>query len=161
VREAADCRRCATAPADGETVHLRYVRAPKSVLHRARLFGALGLQVVAGIAGGAQFICSFGKLFSCRRTGRRATVRRLRDRRTGFSPAHTQNSLTDLGKLGANGRSLRQPAPARATTTRKELELGVRCIAAGIYDVEPGGSSRDCRCRALLPGRQDAGLQAN
>jgi DNA-binding IclR family transcriptional regulator len=50
--------------------------------------------------------------------------------RTGLS-GHTQNSITDLTKLERELSHVRQQACAR---DNEELELGVRCIAAGIYD---------------------------
>jgi IclR family transcriptional regulator, KDG regulon repressor len=50
--------------------------------------------------------------------------------RTGLS-GHTQNSITDLAKLERELSHVRQQSCAR---DNEELELGVRCIAAGIYD---------------------------
>jgi DNA-binding IclR family transcriptional regulator len=50
--------------------------------------------------------------------------------RTGLS-GHTRNSITDLQKLERELNSVRHQGYAR---DNEELELGVRCIAAGIYD---------------------------
>ncbi|MBN9115885.1 MAG: IclR family transcriptional regulator C-terminal domain-containing protein, partial [Pandoraea sp.] len=50
--------------------------------------------------------------------------------RTGLS-GHTRNSITDLQKLERELSHVRQSGYAR---DNEELELGVRCIAAGIYD---------------------------
>jgi DNA-binding IclR family transcriptional regulator len=50
--------------------------------------------------------------------------------RTGLA-GHTPNSITDLGKLEKELHEVRTRGFAR---DNEELELGVRCIAAGIYD---------------------------
>jgi DNA-binding IclR family transcriptional regulator len=50
--------------------------------------------------------------------------------RTGLS-GHTRNSITDLARLERELTQVRQSALARDD---EELELGVRCMAAGIYD---------------------------
>jgi IclR family transcriptional regulator, carbohydrate utilization repressor len=44
---------------------------------------------------------------------------------------HTKNSLTNLGSLEKELSKARQYGTAR---DNEELELGVRCMAAGIYD---------------------------
>jgi DNA-binding IclR family transcriptional regulator len=50
--------------------------------------------------------------------------------RTGL-PGHTKNSLTQLPLLERELAKTRQYGVAR---DNEELELGVRCMAAGIYD---------------------------
>ena len=50
--------------------------------------------------------------------------------RTGLA-GQTRNSITDLAKLERELSLVRQSALARDD---EELELGVRCIAAGVYD---------------------------
>jgi DNA-binding IclR family transcriptional regulator len=50
--------------------------------------------------------------------------------RTGLS-GHTRNSLTDVAHLEREMALVRQRGVARDD---EELELGVRCMAAGIYD---------------------------
>jgi DNA-binding IclR family transcriptional regulator len=68
-----------------------------------------------------------GKLFLAADEGPRV---RAYATRTGLS-GHTQNSITDLSKLERELNHVRQQACAR---DNEELEVGVRCIAAGIYD---------------------------
>ena len=50
--------------------------------------------------------------------------------RTGLA-GHTKNSITDLGTLERELSRVSQSGTARDD---EELELGVRCMAAGIYD---------------------------
>ena len=50
--------------------------------------------------------------------------------RTGLA-GHTRNSITDLPRLERELAGVRQFASARDD---EELELGVRCVAAGIFD---------------------------
>jgi DNA-binding IclR family transcriptional regulator len=50
--------------------------------------------------------------------------------RTGLA-GHTRNSITELGKLE---RELSQVRATGIARDDEELELGVRCIAAGIHD---------------------------
>ena len=50
--------------------------------------------------------------------------------RTGLA-GHTRNSLTELARLERVLLQVRQQGVARDD---EELELGVRCMAAGIYD---------------------------
>ena len=86
------------------------------------------MQVVRAIGGRAPLhLTSVGKLFLA---ADEATRVRASATRTGLS-GHTQNSITDLAKLERELSHVRQQACAR---DNEELELGVRCIAAGIYD---------------------------
>jgi DNA-binding IclR family transcriptional regulator len=50
--------------------------------------------------------------------------------RTGLS-GHTRNSITDIAALERELQQVRRLASARDD---EELELGVRCMAAGIFD---------------------------
>jgi DNA-binding IclR family transcriptional regulator len=50
--------------------------------------------------------------------------------RTGLT-GHTRNSITDLARLERELSSVRATGVARDD---EELELGVRCLAAGIHD---------------------------
>src|SRR5882757_2340672 len=87
-----------------------------------------GMQVVRAIGGRAPLhLTSVGKLFLAQDDAQRVRAYAMR---TGLS-GHTQNSITDLSKLERELSFVRSQACAR---DNEELELGVRCIAAGIYD---------------------------
>ena len=87
-----------------------------------------GMQVVRAIGGRAPLhLTSTGKLFLAEDDAARV---RAYAARTGL-PGHTRNSITQLAALE------RELVRARQTGTahdNEELELGVRCIAAGVYD---------------------------
>ena len=87
-----------------------------------------GMQVVRAVGGRAPLhLTSVGKLFLAHDDPQRV---RAYATRTGLS-GHTRNSLTDLAALERELARVRQQALAR---DNEELELGVRCMAAGIYD---------------------------
>ena len=87
-----------------------------------------GMQVVRAIGGRAPLhLTSTGKLFLSAADGRQV---RTYATRTALA-ASTSNSLTTLDKLEQELASVRQLGYAR---DNEELEMGVRCIAAGIYD---------------------------
>src|SRR6476620_3856851 len=87
-----------------------------------------GMQVVRAIGGRAPLhLTSTGKLFLAADDPQRV---RAYATRTGLA-GHTRNSLTDLDKLERELALVRRHGYAR---DNEELELGVRCIAAGIYD---------------------------
>jgi len=87
-----------------------------------------GMQVVRAVGGRAPLhLTSVGKLFLAHDDAQRV---RAYATRTGLS-GHTRNSLTDLAALERELNQVRQNALARDD---EELELGVRCMAAGIYD---------------------------
>ena len=87
-----------------------------------------GMQVVRAIGGRAPLhLTSVGKLFLAFDDPQRL---RAYATRTGL-PGHTQNSLTQLSVLERELSKARQYGIAR---DNEELELGVRCMAAGIYD---------------------------
>lgn len=87
-----------------------------------------GMQVVRAIGGRAPLhLTSTGKLFLAADD---ATRVRAYAARTGLA-GHTKNSITQLPILERELSKARQYGMAR---DNEELELGVRCMAAGIYD---------------------------
>ena len=87
-----------------------------------------GMQVVRAIGGRAPLhLTSVGKLFLSVDDPQRVRAYAMR---TGLS-GHTKNSLTDLTQLERELAKTRQYGVAR---DNEELELGVRCMAVGIYD---------------------------
>lgn len=87
-----------------------------------------GMQVVRAIGGRAPLhLTSVGKLFLSADDPQRL---RAYATRTGLS-GHTRNSITQLPLLERELAKARQYGIAR---DNEELELGVRCMAAGIYD---------------------------
>ncbi len=112
----------------GQTVNLS-VRQGDEIVYIERAYSERsGMQVVRAIGGRAPLhLTSVGKLFLAADEAARV---RAYATRTGLS-GHTQNSITDLAKLERELSFVRSQACAR---DNEELELGVRCIAAGIYD---------------------------
>lgn len=87
-----------------------------------------GMQVVRAIGGRAPLhLTSVGKLFLAADDPNRV---RAYATKTGLS-GHTKNSITQLNALETELAKARQHGLAR---DNEELELGVRCMAAGIYD---------------------------
>jgi DNA-binding IclR family transcriptional regulator len=87
-----------------------------------------GMQVVRAIGGRAPLhLTSVGKLFLAAEDPQRV---RAYATRTGLV-GNTRNSLTQLASLERELVQCRQAGLAR---DNEELELGVRCMAAGIYD---------------------------
>lgn len=87
-----------------------------------------GMQVVRSIGGRAPLhLTSVGKLFLAADDPQRV---RAYATRTGLS-GHTKNSLTQLPALERELSRVRQYGVSH---DNEELELGVRCMAAGIYD---------------------------
>ena len=87
-----------------------------------------GMQVVRAIGGRAPLhLTSTGKLFLACDDAQRV---RAYATRTGLA-GHTRNSITQLPTLERELVSARHAGVAR---DNEELELGVRCMAAGIYD---------------------------
>src|SRR5881275_346151 len=87
-----------------------------------------GMQVVRAIGGRAPLhLTSTGKLFLAADDAQRV---RAYATRTGLA-GHTKNSITQLPVLERELAKARQYGIAR---DNEELELGVRCMAAGIYD---------------------------
>lgn len=87
-----------------------------------------GMQVVRAIGGRAPLhLTSVGKLFLAADDQQRT---RAYATRTGLK-GHTKNSITRLDELESELSRVRQYGHAN---DNEELELGVRCMAAGIYD---------------------------
>jgi DNA-binding IclR family transcriptional regulator len=87
-----------------------------------------GMQVVRAIGGRAPLhLTSVGKLFLANDEPQRVRAYATRTGLTG----HTRNSLTELPMLERELEKVRKLASSRDD---EELELGVRCMAAGIYD---------------------------
>jgi DNA-binding IclR family transcriptional regulator len=87
-----------------------------------------GMQVIRAIGGRAPLhLTSVGKLFLAADDAQKV---RAYASRTGLS-GHTRNSLTQLSALENELTKVRRDACAN---DNEELELGVRCMAAGIYD---------------------------
>jgi len=87
-----------------------------------------GMQVVRAIGGRAPLhLTSVGKLFLAHDDPQRVRAYATRTGLTG----HTRNSITDLGRLD---RELHQVRLSGCARDDEELELGVRCMAAGIFD---------------------------
>jgi DNA-binding IclR family transcriptional regulator len=87
-----------------------------------------GMQVVRAIGGRAPLhLTSVGKLFLAQDDLPRV---RAYATRTGLA-GHTRNSITDLAALERELQRVNQTGIARDD---EELELGVRCMAAGILD---------------------------
>lgn len=87
-----------------------------------------GMQVVRALGGRAPLhLTSVGKLFLAHDDPQRV---RAYATRTGLA-GHTKNSITQLPVLERELAKARQYGIAR---DNEELELGVRCMAAGIYD---------------------------
>ena len=87
-----------------------------------------GMQVVRAIGGRAPLhLTSVGKLFLAQDDPARVKGYATR---TGLA-GHTRNSITDLSRLERELSGVRAVGIARDD---EELELGVRCMAAGIHD---------------------------
>ena len=87
-----------------------------------------GMQVVRAIGGHAPLhLTSNGKLFLAADEPQRVRAYAMR---TGLA-GNTHNSLTQLPMLERELNTIRQKGVAH---DNEELELGVRCMAAGIYD---------------------------
>lgn len=112
----------------GQTVNLS-VRQGDEIVYVERAYSERsGMQVVRAIGGRAPLhLTSVGKLFLAA-----DEIARVRSYaiRTGLA-GHTSNSISDIGKLEQELQWVREHACAR---DNEELEVGVRCIAAGVYD---------------------------
>lgn len=112
----------------GQTVNLS-VRQGDEIVYIDRSYSERsGMQVVRAIGGRAPLhLTSSGKLFLALDDPR---LIRAYATRTGLA-GHTRNSLTDVAKLERELSMVRARGYAR---DNEELEIGVRCIAAGIRD---------------------------
>ena len=87
-----------------------------------------GMQVVRAVGGRAPLhLTSVGKLFLAAEPPERV---RAYATRTGLA-GHTRNSLTQVAALERELEGVRARGVAH---DNEELEIGVRCIAAGVYD---------------------------
>lgn len=87
-----------------------------------------GMQVVRAVGGRAPLhLTSVGKLFLAHDDPARVRAYATRTGLTG----HTRTSITDIGRLERELASVRATGCARDD---EELELGVRCMASGIFD---------------------------
>ena len=111
-----------------QTINLS-VRQGDEIVYIDRSFSERsGMQVVRAIGGRAPLhLTSTGKLFLS--VDDFAVVRAYAER-TGLA-GHNENSITDLALLERELNSVRDTGYAR---DNEELELGVRCMAAGIRD---------------------------
>ncbi|MDR2851456.1 MAG: IclR family transcriptional regulator [Burkholderiaceae bacterium] len=105
------------------------VRQGDEIVYIERAFSERsGMQVVRAIGARAPLhLTSTGKLFLSADEPQRV---RSYATRTGLA-GHTRNSITQLPILE---RELAKARLQRTARDNEELELGVRCIAAGIYD---------------------------
>jgi DNA-binding IclR family transcriptional regulator len=105
------------------------VRQGDEIVYIERAFSERsGMQVVRAIGGRAPLhLTSVGKLFLAADDPQKVKAYCTRTGLVG----HTRNSLTDPQKLERELASVRGLGLARDD---EELELGVRCMAAGIYD---------------------------
>ena len=128
VRDAAQLPMRALHKLTGQTVNLS-VRQGDEIVYIDRAYSERsGMQVVRAIGGRAPLhLTSVGKLFLAVDDPNQV---RAYATRTGLA-GHTRNSITQLAKLESELGSVRHVGHSR---DNEELELGVRCIAAGIYD---------------------------
>ena len=105
------------------------VRQGDEIVYVERAFSERsGMQVVRAIGGRAPLhLTSVGKLFLAADDAQRIRAYASRTSLHG----HTKNSITQLDNLERELSKVRQSGQA---SDNEELELGVRCMAAGIYD---------------------------
>lgn len=128
VREAAVSAMRSLHKLTGQTINLSVQQGDEIVYIERAWSERSGMQVVRAIGGRAPLhLTSTGKLFLSTGDTRQVRAYALR---TGLA-GHTRNSLTDLERLERELALVRRHGYAR---DNEELELGVRCIAAGIFD---------------------------
>ena len=128
VREAAIEPMRALHKLTGQTVNLSVQQGDEIVYIDRAWSERSGMQVVRAIGGRAPLhLTSTGKLFLSVADPRQV---RAYATRTGLA-GNTRNSITDFEKLDRELALVRRHGFAR---DNEELEMGVRCIAAGIYD---------------------------
>ncbi len=105
------------------------VRQGDEIIYVERAFSERsGMQVVRTVGGRAPLhLTSVGKLFLAHDDPIRVRAYATRTGLTG----HTRNSITDAGRLE---RELAQVRASGVARDDEELEVGVRCMAAGIFD---------------------------
>lgn len=128
VREAAISAMRSLHKLTGQTINLSVQQGDEIVYIDRAWSERSGMQVVRAIGGRAPLhLTSTGKLFLSTADARQVRAYALR---TGLA-GHTRNSLTHLDRLERELALVRRHGYAR---DNEELELGVRCIAAGIFD---------------------------
>ncbi len=128
VREAAISAMRSLHKLTGQTINLSVQQGDEIVYIDRAWSERSGMQVVRAIGGRAPLhLTSTGKLFLSTIDSRQVRAYALR---TGLA-GHTRNSLTDLERLERELALVRRHGYAR---DNEELEMGVRCIAAGIFD---------------------------
>ncbi len=134
VKARLDVRDASLAPmrelhrATGQTVNLSIRQGDEIVYIERAVSERSGMQVVRAVGGRAPLhLTSVGKLFLAADDAR---IVRAYAARTGLA-GHTRNSITDLPRLERELALVRARGYAR---DNEELELGVRCIAAGVRD---------------------------
>ncbi len=114
--------------ATGQPVNLSIRQGDEIVYIERAVSERSGMQVVRAVGGRAPLhLTSVGKLFLAVDDARNV---RAYATRTGLA-GHTKNSITDPARLERELALVRARGYAR---DNEELELGVRCIAAGIRD---------------------------
>lgn len=128
VRDAAQLPMRALHKLTNQTVNLS-VRQGDEIVYIDRTYSERsGMQVVRAIGGHAPLhLTSVGKLFLAQDDLQRV---RAYATRTGLA-GHTRNSITQLSKLE---KELAEVQKNSTASDNEELELGVSCMAAGIYD---------------------------
>jgi len=134
VKERLDVREAALGPMrelhkqTHQAVNLS-VRQGDEIIYIERAYSERsGMQVVRTVGGRAPLhLTSVGKLFLAHDESSRVRAYAARTGLTG----HTRNSITDVQRLEKELNQVRASSVARDD---EELELGVRCVAAGIYD---------------------------
>src|SRR5699024_63373 len=112
----------------GQTINLSLQQGDEIVYIERAWSECSGMQVVRAIGGRAPLhLTSTGKLFLSLYDSRQIRSYAMR---TGLAGA-TRNSITDVSVLERELAMVRRLGYSR---DNEELELGVRCIAAGIYD---------------------------
>src|SRR5690554_944986 len=112
----------------GQTVNLALRQGDEIVYVERAWSETSGMQVVRAIGGHAPLhLTSSGKLFLSELDTRQVRAYVIR---TGLA-GNTRNSITQVADLESELALVRRHGYAR---DNEELELGVRCIAAGIYD---------------------------
>jgi DNA-binding IclR family transcriptional regulator len=128
VREAAQIPMRSLHKLTGETVNLS-LRQGDEIIYVDRAYSERsGMQVVRAIGGRAPLhLTSVGKLFLA---SDEAPQVRAYATRTGLT-GHTRNSITEINTLETELSKAKKLGHARDD---EELELGVSCLAAGIFD---------------------------
>lgn len=128
VRDAAQAPMRDLHRATGQAINLSIRLGDEIVYIERAVSERSGMQVVRAVGGRAPLhLTSVGKLFLAYDE---ATVVRSYATRTGLA-GHTRNSITDAARLERELALVRARGYAR---DNEELELGVRCIAAGVRD---------------------------